>query len=78
MVKALQNADLILTNADVITLDPFGPKASWVRIKEDSVIDRGQTVTILMRENYWIGRKGPPKDGAMMLLEADDQCYRPR
>lgn len=41
MVKTIQHADLILTNANVITFDPFEPKANCVVIKEDRIVGVG-------------------------------------
>lgn len=39
--KDLPIADLILTNANIITLDPLRPKANWMRIRNGKVLSLG-------------------------------------
>ena len=41
VVRSFQTADLILTNANVISCDPFGSKANRVVIKEDRIVGVG-------------------------------------
>jgi len=37
----ISHQDLILINANIITLDPFSPQATWVAIKNDKIITTG-------------------------------------
>jgi predicted amidohydrolase YtcJ len=37
----ISHQDLILINANIITLDPFSPQASWVAIKNDKIVTTG-------------------------------------
>lgn len=49
--KNLSNATLILTNANIITLDPIQPSARWVWISKDRILSLGHTNDLPNNQN---------------------------